>query len=200
MKMKTLNATTLRLILSVSLFLIVALGIGLFAYAHAQLHTVAVDVSHTLVDADASQNNLQTLQKIQRELASDKAIMARASSIVADSQSYQYQDQIITDLKAYAAQAGVGITNLDFTAGAPATGATASKTAPATATPTPNGVKSTSVAVTLNNPVDYNNLLAFIHSIEQNLTKMQISKVSLSKGENGNEVNSDVLTIEVYIK
>lgn len=199
MKSSKLTATGLRLILSVSLFLIAALGITLFIYAKSRLQSVAIDVSHTVVDADASQNNLQTLQKIQRELAVDKAVIDRASSIVADSQSYQYQDQIISDLKAYASQAGITITNLDFTAGTPtATGGAAKPVLGAA--PTPAGVKSTSVAVTLANPVDYNHLLTFVRSIEQNLTKMQISKVGLSKGANGDEVGSDVLTIEVYIK
>ena len=43
-------------------------------------------------------------------------------------------------------------------------------------------------------------MLRFVKSIEQNLTKMQISKIGLSKDANSNNVTSDVLTIEVYIR
>lgn len=198
-----LNATTLRLILSVSLFLIAAAGVAGFTFAKGYLQAVAIDTSHSVVDATASQDNVQTLQKIQKILVTDKDVIARTSSIVADSQSYQYQDQIIGDLNSYAAKAGVSITNLDFSAAtttatsSPA--ASPSAGAPAAA-PQSAGVKSTSVAVTLNNPVGYDNLLTFIRSVEQNLTKMQISRISLSKGADSSSVSSDVLTIEVYIK
>jgi hypothetical protein len=119
---------------------------------------------------------------------------------VADSQSYQYQNQIIGDLNDYANKAGIAITSIDFVADTPA----ATTTPPAgTRTPTtiaPAGVKSTSVSITLQNPVPYDNMLRFIHSIEQNLTKMQISKIGLAKGSSGNAVTSEILTIQVYIK
>jgi hypothetical protein len=203
LKLKRLNATTLRLILSVSLFLIAAAGVAGFTFAKGYLQTVAIDTSHSVVDASASQDNLQTLQKIQKILVADKDVIARTSSIVADSQSYQYQDQIIGDLNNYASKAGISITNLDFSAATTAAtpSPTTSHPTPGSATPIqPTGVKSTSVAVTLNNPVGYDNLLTFIRSVEQNLTKMQISRVSLSKGTDSNSVSSDVLTIEVYIK
>jgi hypothetical protein len=163
------------------------------------MHDAAIDVSHVVVDADASQSNIQTLQKIQKELASQKDVIARAGDIVADSQSYQYQNQIIGDLNDYARKAGINITNIDFVAAAPTTAPSAG----ATTTPTviaPAGVKSTSVSITLQNPVPYDSMLHFIYSIEQNLTKMQISKVGLAKGSTGSAVASEVLTIQVYIK
>jgi hypothetical protein len=200
-KSKKLTAINLRLMLSVSLFLIAAIGVIGFIYAQGYLRTVAIDTSHSVVDANASQDNLQTLQKIQKTLADDKDVIDRTNSIVADNQSYQYQDQIISDINSYAAKAGIVVTNLDFTAAvaaaAPATAAAGTKATPGAQ---PAGVKATSVTVTLNNPVGYNNLLLFIRSIEQNLTKMQISRVSLSKGTDSNTVTSDTLAIEVYIK
>ncbi len=202
-KSKKLTATSLRLILSISLFMIAAVGVISFIYVQGQLHAVAVDTSHIVVDANASQDNLQTLQKIQKILAADKDVISRTNSIVADSQSYQYQDQIIGDLNGYATKAGISITNIDFSAvaavAAPAAAAPAAGGAnsPAAA---PTGVKSTSVTVTISNPVSYNNLLVFIRSVEQNLTKMQISRVGLSKGTNSSTVTSDALAVEVYIK
>lgn len=198
MKKYHITAARLRVMLTISMFVILAITTAVAMLAHAELQKVAVDVSHINADATASQNNIQTLQRIQQKLTNDKDVIDRTNSIVAESQSYQYQDQILADLKDYASKAGVTITTIDFsspttTPGTPPTGA------PAT-TPAPAGVKSTSVSITLKNPIDYNNLLRFIASIEQNLTKMQISKVSLSKGTAGNEVTSDVLTIEVYIR
>lgn len=198
---KKMTATTLRLMLSVSLFVIAAIGIVGFFYAQGYLHTVAIDTSHSVVDANASQDNLQTLQKIQKTLIADQDVISRTNSIVADSQSYQYQNQIISDINTYAAKAGISITNLDFSdKGGTTPAAVTPGSVSATAPTQPAGVKATSVTVTLKNPVSYNNLLLFIRSIEQNLTKMQISRVSLSKGTDSSTVTSDALAIEVYIK
>jgi hypothetical protein len=196
MNKRQLTATTVRIILSASLLVITGIGVTIFSLAHSNLQQVATDVSHVVVDSDASQNNLTTLETVKKTLAINQDVITRASDIVADSQSYQYQDQIVTDIGGYANRAGIGITNIDFSAAK-----AAAPSSPTAATPAaPLGVKTTSVSVTLKNPVDYNSLLRFIESIEQNLTKMQISKVSLSRSTAGNEITSDILTIEVYIR
>jgi hypothetical protein len=199
MKKHPLTATSLRLMLSISLLLIAVLGVVLFSLANKQLKSVAVDVSHTVADSNASQSNLQNLQKIKQYLALKQDVVQRAESIVAESRSYEYQNQIINDLNDYAARAGLGITSIDFT------GATAGATTPGTAAPTApstvvNGVKSTFVSVTLKNPVDYVGVLRFLKSVEQNLTKMQVTNVGLSKTENSSGISSNVLNIEVFVK
>ncbi len=189
-----LSPTRLRIMLLIGMVVSLALISLVNSFALSLLGSLATDVSHTTVDATASENNLQNLQQVQQTLANEKDVIQRASNIVADSQSYQYQDQILTDLKAFAGQAGIVITNLDFSA------ASTSKTATPTASTAPSGVKSTSVSVTLKNPVNYVNFLKFIKSIEQNLTKMQISKIALSKSASGSDVSSETLIIEVYIR
>jgi hypothetical protein len=199
MKGKPLTPTGLRLILSISLFVITGIGGVAFSFVNETLEKVAIDVNHKAVDASASQNNFQTLQSIQHQLEEKKDVVERARSIVADSQSYQYQDQIITDLSDYAKRSNIEITNMDFSAATQA-GAAPKTTPSALTAPTPTGVKSTSVSVTLKNPVNYNNLLQFIYAIEQNLTKMQVSKVGLSKDATGGGITSDLLTIEVYVR
>lgn len=196
MKKRTLTASGFRLILSCSLFVVALLGTAIFWLTNDYLRDFAITVNHINVDASASQSNLQTLQKIQQELAEEKDVVERASSIVAESKSYQYQDQIIRDLNDYAAKSGISITNLDFSS--TATAPTPSK--PAASAAVINGVKSVSVNVSLKNPINYDNLLRFIQSIEQNLTKMQISKISLSKDATSNEVASEAFTLEVYVR
>lgn len=199
MKKHPLTATSLRLILSISLLAIVGLGIALFSLSHRTLKNVAIDVSHTVADADASQNNLQNLQNLKRDLASKQDIVKRAESIVAESRSYEYQNQIINDLNDYAARAGLSITNIDFTGNQTSGSTPTPGVAPTTPSTTVNGVKSTIVSVALKNPVDYTGVLRFLKSVEQNLTKMQIANVGLSKADDGG-ISSDVLNIEVYIK
>ncbi len=198
MKNYPLTAVRLRLMLSLSLFAIALIASVVVYFAYHSLYGVAVEVSHVSADSDASQSNVQTLQQLEKKLAENEDVVKRAGKIVADSKSYQYQNQIIADLNGYARKAGISITNIDF---ADTTEKSAASTPKAPAAPAaPAGVKSTYVSVTLANPVRYNNILRFIHSIEQNLTKMQIAKVGLAKGESGKSVTSEVLTIQVYIR
>lgn len=194
-----LTATSLRLALTCSLFAIALLTSVALYFIYDQLKDAAVATSHVVADASASQDNVQTLQKLEEKLRKDKAVVERANSIVADSQSYQYQNQIIGDLNTFASKAGIGITNIDFGEASTSSGSSPSAQAQP-ATPAPPGLTATTVSVTLNNPVPYDNMLRFIHAIEQNLTKMQISKVALAKGSEGNTVTSEVLTIQVYLK
>lgn len=195
----SLSATSLRLILVISLFIIGIFASIAFLFTTDRLKDAATEVSSTLARANDSQNDIQNLQRVQDELARNKDVVERASSIVAESQSYQYQDQIIKDLTDYANRAGIAITNFDFAA-AKATTTTPNATTPAPTQPnTPSGVNSTSASITIKNPVNYESLLRFLNSIEQNLTKMQISKVGLSKEASGG-IASDALTIEVYIR
>jgi len=193
----TITAARLRLILSITLFVIIAIGVGIFSLAKNQLKNVAIDVSHSVVDANASRDKLQSLQKIQQELATQQDVVLRASKVTANSQSYQYQNQIINDLNRYAKRAHITLTNIDFATDTPAQSATPVKPG-ATATPAPVGVKPASISVTIKSPASYQNLLQFMRSLEQNLTKMQLLSISLSKGDGG--VSSDVLNIQIYVK
>lgn len=196
MKNLKVNAVLFRLILSVLLFVIAAIIIVAVSFSNTKLKEYSTQVSQAASDASASQNSLQNLQKMKQELDSQKGAVDKAASIVADSQKYQYQDQIIKDLNDYAAASGLTITNFSF---ATATAPTAPVAGAAPAIATPSGVKSTSASITLKTPVRYVNLLQFIHAIEQNVTKMQISRISLSKGETPSEVVTDALEIQVYI-
>lgn len=193
----SLTATQLRLILSGSMFVIALLaGVG-FVFVNSQLKNYAVEVSHVAADANASRDNLQNLQKIETQLKDDQDIVQKTNSIVAESQSYQYQDQIITDINNYASRAGIGITDINFST--QATIAPGAQTTPNTPV-APSGVKSSTVAITLKNPINYENMLRLIRSIEQNLTKMQVSRINLSKDSATNGVTSDILTLQVYIR
>ncbi len=196
-KGRPFTATQLRLILSLSMFAIVMLTAVGFYFVNSHLKTYALDVSHVVVDANASRDNLQNLQKIEKQLKESQDIVQKTNNIVAESQSYQYQDQIITDINGYATRAGISITDINFSAQSTTTTPTANATP---AAPTPSGVKSTSVAITLKNPVNYDNLLRFLKSIEQNLTKMQVSRINLSKDTSSSGVTSDILTLQVYVR
>lgn len=201
-----LTPSKLRLLLSLSLFATFILAGVIFHFANSSLKTMATSVSHKVADADASRNNLENLKRIEKFLNEEQDSIERVNNVVADSKSYQYQDQIILDLNAYAAKAGISITDYDFRNAASGAGAApaapaAGTTPPATAAaPLTGSVKSTSASITVGNPINYENLLKFVKYVEQNLTKMQISKIGLSKDPSTNDLTADSLTIEIYVR
>ena len=215
MKHSNLSPVKLRLILVGCLVLLVGVGGGVFMVGYNVLADYSAKARTTAAEAQASNSSLQNLIVVKRELAEKQDTVERASQIVAASKSYVYQDQIIRDINNFANNAGLSVTNITFadakvtpttpsttSTSSPTTANSPSATAAGGAAAVPSGVKSMTATVTLKNPVDYNAMLRFIHSIEGSLFKMRISQVTLSRPADakGNEVTSDVLTIEVYVR
>lgn len=205
MSMNTMTATKLRLILVASMAILLTLAVVLFAFGFQKIKEHSVSTRAVAAEAQASNSSVQNLINIKKQLEVNKDAIQRASLIVSESKSYIYQDQIIQDINRFANSAGITITNISFSDTGTIPTSSTTTTAP-TATPAvgkPAGIKTTTATVTVKNPVDYNKMLAFIHSIEDSLFKMRISQVSLSKptdAKSPNEVASDVLTIEVYLR
>lgn len=200
-QLNSLTPTKLRLVLIATIgILVVVAAVGFWLF-RSYLIEYSGNVRAAAKEANVSSNDIANLQKLKTQLEDDKVAVTRTKNIVADSQSYQYQDQIINDLGVYAKSSGVVISAYNFTSDSATTTANSSSTgatAPQTASPT--GLKSTSVSITLKNPVDYKSVIKFIHSIEANLTKMQLSGVSLTRADTKEQVTANPLTIEVYIR
>lgn len=209
MKRMSLSAVKLRIILLIVLVLtLTAIGAG-FYFAQKMLRGYATETSTLNSKVSVSNENIAALKNLQSYLASHKDVQDKTKQIVADSKNYNYQNEIVNDINAFAAKSGISITSYDFS-----TGASTSTPAPSTATPTapaaggattPNAtssaLRSTKVSVNIKSPVAYASLLNFIHRIEQNVTKMQIQSISLTKsGDDSKLVASEGFTIEVYIK
>lgn len=199
MSSKALTATKLRLILFISMVLIIVAATVGFYFAQQKLAEYATAISSLNASAQAGNENLQTLRSLENKLNEEREAMTKARSIVAQSQQYLYQDQIVKDLSKIAGDNGVVITQFDFasngtdTSGGSAPAATAPSQAPA------SGLKSETVTVTIKSPLQYSALMNFIKAIELNPLKMQIASISLTKDE-GSAVTSQTFAIEVYVK
>lgn len=201
-----MTATRLRIILAASLFVILGIISTVFYFGREQLANLATDVSHAHIDADASSQNLNTLRTLKQNLDKNASIATRANQLAANSADYDYQNQIINDLESYSHATGVGITGIDFSAG----GTTAAPSGPAISSSGSGGggspvssvaSKTTSVVVGIQSPVDYASLLNFVHAIEQNLPKLQIARLSLSRATSSSDkVTISSIAIQMYIK
>lgn len=196
-----MTAQKLRLLLFVGIALLIALSAAGFWFAHKQLVGFAEEVRTTTAIANASTQDLANLQSLKTQLAEDADTVERTKSIVADSQYYAYQDQIIKDINTYANRAGVTITGYTFNTAATGAASQAAASTPAAAgAQTVAGLKSVSVSVAIKSPVKYNSIMNFIHAIEQNLTKMQLAGVSLTKDPQSDNVTANSLNLEVYTR
>jgi hypothetical protein len=206
MKLKNMTPVKLRIVLALSLVILSVLGIGAFTFGYSQLKQFVVAAQDVATKAQASQSSVRDLVATKKFLETNADAVNRANQLAAESKSYVYQDQVISDINQYASEAGLVITNIAFTAPTTAAvGSTSGTTsAPATGSAAaPAGVKSITANVTVQNPTDYLAMLNFIHLIEQSLFRMQISQVGISTSgddKNPNQVSSDILTIEVYVR
>ena len=200
----TNKATTLRLLLIIALALIL-LGIGVgFYLGYSSLKSVASETSKAQSEADASDQKLTQLQNTKLELEKNADIVKKAEQVVAESKSYQYQNQIINDLTTYASQSGMTIKSFTFSdSSSDSSGQTTQGQESDTSTSIPN-VNSVMVTVELGGDMSYLATLRFVHLIEQNLTRMQISDLSLSGGDtsqqDGAQEQTQTLNIEVYVQ
>ena len=210
---KQLTPSQLRIILVLSLLLAIGLGIGGFILLRGALAAKATEISQIATEVKGLSDNIRKLESAEKTLKANEDVEVKAREMLAESQSYQYQDRIVQDLKAIAGTSGVNIKNVDFmvsqtSASAVVPQAPAQGT-PEVATPTsnlPGGINQTKATITIESPVSYNSLLLFIRALESNSMKMQVSKVSItgagasSEAKNKDQVTSEAFVIGVYIR
>lgn len=198
-KRSSFDAQKLRIVLSVSILLLVGLAAGVFIFFRSQLVSYAQQVQLDNANAQVSASDVNRLKTLKEELESNVVAVTRAKNIVAESKYYQYQNQIIADITSYGKKAGLQIAG--FTFNNEVAGAAAGAAAGATQTIAPAGLKSTSVSVSIRNPVNYQAVAKFVNYIEVNLTKMQVLGIAITKAETNNgNVNANPITIEVYTR
>lgn len=200
-----LNATLARILLSLALVLILLVMTAGFYMAYSFMKDSAQQVAGVQADAKAADKKLQDVRSLSSKLEKYQDSVKKAEKIVAESTSYQYQNQIINDITAYARQAGVGISSFTFqddstASGGKSSSSTASKTPATPSSPSPSGAKSTSVSIQMDKHLNYVRFLQFLHLLEQNLTRIQVANISLAKGENPQEVESQALKLELYLR
>ena len=202
---KMTPAVTMRIVFALSLVLILV-GMGVVVYfGYTMLQGTAEEVSKVQTEAKAVDAKVQNLARLEKEMEKYKDSVAKAQQLVAETRQYQYQNQIINDLTTYASQSGVGIAGFTFASGSTGSksssgSSSTSGTGSSAGASTGAGPKSMKVSVRLNEKTDYMALLRFMHLIEQNLTRMQIASVSMSKAEGAGQVNTQTLDVEVYVR
>ncbi len=197
-----MSPSKLTIILSFAVVVIIGLGVVGFIYSRNLLAAKASETASVSAKATSSNEGVQSLTNAQTIMNANEDIVLKAANLASDSKNYMYQNLITSDIGSIAERAGVEVTGWQFPISSSTTPA-ATATSPI-ATALSGGVKETTVDVSIKSPVQYDKLMAFIHYIEQNSNKMQISKVSITaspQDKNGTGmVACDVLTISAYVR
>jgi len=168
--------------------LLAGAGYGVYTM-HQKLSSYANEVNHLSIDSELNQQGIENAKKLRRVLDENQENVARAAAIVADTQYYQYQDQIVQDVTSYASASGLTVLGFDFS--------TANKSNNSRV----SGVKTVVATITLQNPVPYSNYLKLLKLIERNLTKMQVTQLDISNDLKApGTISSPVITLEVYVQ
>lgn len=217
MKRSGLSAVAAERLFAIAIVALIGIIIVDFIFITNILRARAREADHTKIQADISDEDITKVRSAQEWLDDHQDEVNRAQLIVADSSRYQYQNQIIKDFQDFAAKVGISISGFTFsnptTGGTqpsssstttPSGGASASS-APASSgnsgASTPKGVSSINVAITLGEKISYQQYLNLLRLIEQNVTRMQVTDVSLTPdGQDPNTITSPTLNVIVYIK
>jgi len=162
---------SLRAVLLVTLIIVIAGGLGLFYLGLNEVRKFAVEVNHSIADAEASNVQVSELQGLKGQLVESEALIAKANQMFATPANYQ--SQAITDTRNYAVASGIAIAKISF------------DNAVAGVNPV--------LTVSLKAPVPYSKLIQFLDSVEGNIPKMQISSIGISHTNGG---RSDSVTVD----
>ena len=195
---KVLNASIARIVLSLLLLIILSAMVGLVIFAYSFLSKTSEEVGKMQTEAIAVDTKIQSLLASKSQLDRNSDTVKKAKNIVSESKLYQYQNQIIQDLNTYADRAGIPIKSFSFQ-NEPTTSAKTATSSKQTST-SPAGVKSTFVSIQLGDHIDYTKFLHFLSLIEKNVTRMQLSGVSISRGANNHEISIQSLEVKVYTR
>lgn len=195
---KALNASIARIILSLLLLIILSAMVGLVIFAYSFLSKTSEEVGKMQTEATAVDAKIQSLLASKSQLDRNSDTVKKAKNIVSESKLYQYQNQIIQDLNTYADRAGIPIKSFSFQNEPTASAKTATSSKQTSTSPA--GVKSTFVSIQLGDHIDYTKFLHFLSLIEKNVTRMQLSGVSISRGANNHEISIQSLEVKVYTR
>lgn len=190
---KELTAVGLRNGLITIVLLLFAAGGGGFYLAYGGLSDYAQEVADTIAQAESSKQTASSLATLKIALLQQQDIANLANNLYAPTSTWQAQ--AIKDIGVYAALSGISIS--DYKIGQPAA-TDPGTTPPTTLVPASNTTQQLTIQLTA--PVSYRGLLNFVTNVQNNVPKMQVLGLDLSRSTNAETVGISSITIGVYTR
>jgi|GEM_PF-3487710 len=221
--MKKITARSLRWIFLAIIIVLVAAGASGFYFVYSKLSQYNQETIAKNTEANGTDKTIGSIESAIAYINENKSDIDKSKDITADTTNYQYQDQIIKDIRRIASSSHLVVDSISFASGGEGSGAAAGAAAPTTATPgaaTPSdgaaagagnttpaatGVTKQTATVTFspqaNTKLYYQYILDFLYKIQQNSTKFYTADLSLTSSDKNSEtVDLETLTIDVYVK
>lgn len=194
MKVPPLKSARFFSYLMILVIILAIIGISYVSVIAQQiLSAKSLETDHARIDSAVAEQEILKLKSLKSALERNKPIVHKTAQIVAESQSYTFQDQVINDLSSYADKSGVHITLIDF---GPKPGDKPQAGPGAIST-----LNRTEIILQLANATPYSNVLTFIRSIEENITKIQITGVNMVPLRDDKQlISNPVIKLEVYLR
>lgn len=192
---KKLNPSTLSLLLVIILIIFIGAFIAITVFFQSQLKALSIDVKNANNAATVSRTDLAGLKELKGYIEKEKNTIEKTKKILADSQSYQ--EQILSDIEKYSSRSGITVTGVSFEAveSKGATNGVSPNQAPT------SGLKFATATINIKNPVPFTNVMQFIYFLEQNLTKIQLNGISMTKtSKSGQDITVSPLSIRIYLR
>lgn len=196
--LKSLSATQFRTILLIATLALIVSQVGFIIAGQRIILSSSQPVAKAVARSSSSQQTLRNLETVKVTLKRQDATVKKAALVAADtSNTYLYQNNIIDDISAYAAKAGLSPTSYTFSDSVSAEGAAATPPPTATAatdpastavTPAASATPTTvTVAVVFGGDVTYSSLFTFLRLLEGNLLRMEIDGLNLARSSGSPE-------------
>ncbi len=178
-----IKATSLRgLLISLLLVIIVGASVG-FYFANDFLSEMAHTIKKENPTISSNDSTMKATSLLKDFVIKNKSISDKASLITVSATNAQ--NLIMSDLKKYASDAGIKISELSFNT---------------TQSTVVGGTSTTQqVNITIENPVVYSNLVKFLQLVESSLPLMQPAGISISTVDK-TKVKVDPITIKFFTK
>jgi hypothetical protein len=202
----SLNALTLRWILLGIIILLLAAGSVGFYYAYKQMMVYNQDTLSKNAEADSTDKTIQQIESAVAYIEENEDAIKKSDSTVANSKKYQYQDQVIKDIRNIASDSHLIVNRIDFAVNDSAqTGVSAAPAGTAPSSDKIPGITTATATVSFSpqsgTRLYYQYILDFLYKIEQNNTKLHTSNIDLKAPQvSSKTIDLRQLTIDVYIK
>jgi len=176
---KQFKPQNLRTILSIVFILVLLGGGAAFYWGLGIVRTYSVEVNKSGADAEASGKKINELQTLRNQLVKNTPLIEQADKLFATPATYQ--SQVLSDLNNYAEASGLSLANTSF--GEPV----------GTSYP---------ITITFKQPVSYSGLITFLHNVEGNLPKLQVSSIALGRPASGSadRVKTGEIKIDISVR
>ncbi len=220
MKNSFLTATRLRWVLLAVLLLTLGASIAGFYFFHKTLSGYTAETAEKNASIESTDATIAQIEEGKKYITEHETSQKRAETIVAESQFYRYQDQIIDNIQKLAKSSKLKVDKIQFVkpgeqaasgstapssgSASAATGGTAAAGA-ATASDSIPGFEIAKAEITFSpqgsgDPY-YQYILDFMYKLEHNSLRMHTSVIELSaKSINSKKVTISTLSIGVYLK